>query len=231
MRTAGNPIKLLRMQCERSLRSSHPTLARDTVTVVAGHFDALVCRGLVDALREDHRFCVLASDLEDAALERAIAEQLPRVAILGEAGNYDLLVRIKASHPAMGVLVLARDPAPMFGSLLVVVGATCLARTASVPDILAAVLHAGALGKPTFFCADGDRVALRGPDGYLTAREMEVFEYLSLGRSYTEIGCALHITPETARKHTISICRKLHAKSKRELIGMPLSIGLSSRRS
>jgi DNA-binding NarL/FixJ family response regulator len=157
-------------------------------------------------------------------LEGMVAERLPRVVILGEAGDYDLLMRLKTSQPTMGVLVLVRDLTPLYGALLLVAGATCLGRAASVADIHAAV-HLAAQGEPTLFCADGTRVVRRGPnEGLLTPREIEVFELLRLGWLYAGIGRALHIEPETVRTHTHSICRKLNVRSKQELRGMsPLS--------
>jgi DNA-binding NarL/FixJ family response regulator len=62
----------------------------------------------------------------------------------------------------------------------------------------------------------------------LTERQIQVFKHLTLGRSYPRIGRAPHIAPETAPTHTISIRRKLHVNSKRELVGPSLSTRLGT---
>jgi DNA-binding NarL/FixJ family response regulator len=195
----------------------------DAVTVVVGTLGGLMGRGVAAALGEDPGLSVLASDLAAADLEREIAQQLPRVAILDEGVDHALLARLRSCHPATGVLVLAQSPTQLLGTSLLAVGATCLAWGASVAEIVTAV-HRAAQGEPTFFGVHGNRVARHGPaiNDVLTPSETRVFEHLTLGRSYAEIGRALHIAPETARTHTGSICKKLNVNGKRELIGMPL---------
>jgi DNA-binding NarL/FixJ family response regulator len=197
---------------------------RDTVTVMVGRFDGLVGRGLSATLHEDPCLSVLASDLVGAELERAIAQQLPRVAILDEEVDHALLAHLQWHQSATGVLVLAHNPTRLLGTSLLAAGATCLARAAPAEDILEAV-HRVAQGEPTFFGADGNQLARRGPviNGVLTPSETKVFEHLTLGRSYGEIGRALQIAPETARTHSDHICKKLNVKSKRDLIGMPVA--------
>jgi DNA-binding NarL/FixJ family response regulator len=191
------------------------------VTVVVGGLEPLVGRGVAHVLGADPRVDVLASDLEVDTLERVVAQRGPQVVILGETVEYGLLARLKSMQPATGVLVLARDPSRLSGTTLLADGATCLAWNVSSVDLMAAV-HLTAQGEPTFLCADGAQVARSGPSkGLLTPTEIKVFRHLRMGRSYAYIGRALHMAPETVRKHTISICRKLNVKSKRELIGLP----------
>jgi|HubBroStandDraft_2_1064218.scaffolds.fasta_scaffold09335_7 DNA-binding NarL/FixJ family response regulator len=141
-----------------------------TVTVVVGHFDPLSVVGLESLLTEDRQIRILSSNLEDAALEAAVTRQKPQVVILGETIHYGLLARLKASGPVKGVLVLSRYPTVLGGTLLLAAGATCLARSSSGADLLAAV-HLAASGEPRFVSADGAWVAPSTPgEGLLTPR-------------------------------------------------------------
>ena len=196
----------------------------DAVSVFIGRFDPLLAYGLLDVLNTDHTISILADFLDEAAIARTIAQRLPAVAILDENVEYALLARLKASQPTLGVLVLARAPAQLYGTLLLAIGVTCLAQTASAADIVTAV-HLAARGKPAFFAGDGDRVTrLSSIDaGVLTRREAQVFDYLSRGKSYSEIAFALQIAYETVRTHTRRICRKLEVNSRLALIGMSLA--------
>jgi DNA-binding NarL/FixJ family response regulator len=144
--------------------------------------------------------------------------------ILGETVEYDLLVRLKANQSVMGALVLAQTPSAQCQTLLLANGVSCVARSASVSELFAAIRLAAA-GEPAFVRAGGGWVARRRPgEGLLTPRESEVFELLVLGWSYPKIGRALNIEPESARKYTVSICHKLNVPGKQELIGMHLPL-------
>lgn len=53
----------------------------------------------------------------------------------------------------------------------------------------------------------------------LTRREREVLDLLLEGRSYKEIGRALHVTPDTVHTHASHVYRKLGIKGRRSLAG------------
>jgi len=193
-----------------------------TLTIIVGRLDPLLSRRLGRSLGIAPHIRVAVQDLDEAALEDAIAHEQPHVAIIGVTVDYDFLAGLQARHPATGLLVIAHDLTLLYGTVLLAVGVTCLAHRACDGDLLAAV-DAAARGEPALFWPDGKRLARRYPsDGLLTPRELEVLAHLSHGGSYAQIGRALHIAPETARTHTVRICRKLGVKSKRDLRGMPV---------
>lgn len=197
---------------------------REAITVVVGRFETpLVGHALEHVLGADPRVRVVASDLECVELERIVAQQAPRVALLDEVVDDLMLVRLKSRQPGMGVLVLARDPAYLYGTLLVAAGATCVATSASPTDLLKG-LHLAARGRPTFFRACGSQVVRRDlvVDGRLTLRETDVLGHLSLGRSNAQIARALGINVETARTHVAKIPRKLDTQSRQELVGVSI---------
>lgn len=194
----------------------------DSVAVVLGRFEALVGSGLAHVLGTDPRLRVLDSDLEEAALERVVAQQRPRVVIVGDAVEYDLLTRLKASESLTGVLVLVHAPGRLCGTLLLDIGVSCLGWGVSDSDLLTAIQLA-AHGKPAFLCADGIRIEPEhsGDASRLTRREAEVMELLKGRCTNAEIADALCISVETARTHVCRILQKRNVHSRRELTGMP----------
>ncbi len=193
------------------------------VTVVTADLEGLAGYAVAAALRADRSLRVLASDVAEGELERAVAQRRPRVVIVDESVDYSLLVRLGSLQPATGVLVLVHRPSHLLGTSLLDVGAMCVARAASAADLVAAV-HSAAEGEPGFYGAGDQATPPPVVADVLTKREAEVFVLLALGRSYMRIGRRLRIAPETVRTHTINICRKLHVKNKRELIGKSLSM-------
>lgn len=174
-------------------RVSESPAESQLVTVAVGRLDPHI--DVVGALRADRRVRVLASDLEDGELERLVVRQAPRVAIVGDAIEHALLVRLQARRPAPRVLVLANEPAPLFKGLLVAVGAGCLARSASSKELLAAIHLAAQDGSPPSF----------------TKREREVFDRLRDQRSYAWIALDMKISVNTVKAHAASVRRKLLA--------------------
>jgi DNA-binding NarL/FixJ family response regulator len=200
-------------------------VAKDAaVTAVLGRFDPLLGYGLAHVLSVDPTVCVLARDLGVAELERTVLNHAPAVAVLDEKTEPSVLKRLRSLQPATGVIILADSPSHAYGMNLLTSGATCLARSASTADILAAI-HFTARGGRLFVSPDGERAERRYPDNahQLTRRETEVLEQVSTGRSNPEIAHTLQISVETVHTHVARIRQKLKVQSKRELIGMPVS--------
>jgi DNA-binding NarL/FixJ family response regulator len=178
------------------------------VTVLVGRFDPLIGLGLAGILRSDRRISVLASGLEWGVFEREVSRRLPQVAIVDEAVE-PVLGRLRASRPAMGLVVLADKPSSEYGTRLLTAGATCVSRSATVAEILAAV-HFTAQGGRVFTPVDPSAT----PE--LTARQAEILSCIRAKRTNAEIADELHISVETVKSHVASVRRKLNAKSKRE---------------
>ncbi|HSZ04862.1 MAG TPA: LuxR C-terminal-related transcriptional regulator [Solirubrobacteraceae bacterium] len=137
------------------------------------------------------------------------------------------MARLKSSRPTTAVVVIAHDPTPQLGTLLLAAGATCLAQSVAVVDILSAV-HQSAQGERVFVGIDGRRPRGHGGTQTLTRREVEVFRHLSNGARQSVIAFEMGISVETVRSHAKSIYRKLGVQNGQQLIGRELS-GSSDR--
>ncbi len=198
-------------------RCARPVSHAEVVRVVVGRFDPLLTHGLVNALGADDRLRVLDSGLEPATLERVVDRHKPPVAIVDESVGCALLSRFASNTPPTGVLVLAGAPTHLYHELLRNAGATCLSRSAEIPDILAAV-HLVANGfEPA---AEGD---VETPGGSpLTRRQLEVFEHLRDGHGYSRVAADLGLGIATVRTHARHLFAALGVTSKQDLIGMTL---------
>jgi DNA-binding NarL/FixJ family response regulator len=193
------------------------------VTVVVGRFDPLVGHGLAHVLAGDPGIRVMASGLEHAELERIVIEHAPKVALLSETAEPFVLTQMRSLQRTTGIIVIAHNPSRTYGISLLISGATCLARSVSAAEMLAAI-HFTAQGGHLFIALDGERIERQCPSDarLLTPRETEILEHLSVGRSNPEIARMLQIGVETVHTHVAHIRRKLKVQSKRDLIGIPL---------
>jgi DNA-binding NarL/FixJ family response regulator len=201
------------------------------IAVALGRFSALLSRGLRQILSEDPRLQIIGTDLDNAALELIAGRQTSLIALLDEesGSNPIVLLRLKASQPLIGIVVLAHRPAHAYGMRLLAAGASCLSKDASAIDILSAV-RITSEGKRVFASAERRIVERSYPAmaASLTPRETDVLECLSRGESHAEVALTLQIGVETARKHAARIYRKLEVRSKRELLGMPVPARFNS---
>lgn len=199
-------------------------MAKDpAVTAVVGRLDPLLGLGLAHVLDLDPSVRVIASSLGDKELEHIVVHHAPEIAVLDEKAESYALTRLRLLQPATGIVVLAHNPSRAYGMSLLTHGVTCLARNASIADILTAI-HFTAQGDRLFISPDGGRAERRCLEDacHLTMRETEVLEQVSTGRSNPEIAHILQISPETVHTHVARIRQKLKVNSKRDLVGIPV---------
>jgi two-component system response regulator DevR len=192
-------------------------------TIALGQFGALVGRGLVEILREDERLRLIGKNLDDAALEYALAEHKPDIAILDEARVTEpsLLTRLLGAQPEIGLVVMAHLPSRAYAAKLLAAGAACLSKEASAVDIRATI-HLVSEGHQMFTFAvglQGER-CFRGEAARLTPRQVEISRYMCMGQSYPTIAHTLGISVETVRTHARQVRRKLGVTRKSELVGL-----------
>lgn len=203
-----------------------PNRDADPVTVVAGLLDPLVGRGLIDVLREDGRVVILAADLDRRALERMVLQSGPRVAVVGETVGENLLGRLRAHRPAPAVVVIAHEPTPQHGMRLLSAGATCIAQSAGVEEILATVHRAARGERVVVGAGHHGRTRRRNDPKQLTKRQAEVFRYLSEDMPYAVIALKLKIGVQTVRTHAKAVFRAFGVQNRQQLVGKSLPTGL-----
>ena len=190
------------------------------VMVLSGRVDPLVAIGLAACLRAEHGVHVLDADVATAGLQGSVARVRPDVVLLGEDAAHVQLLALLGSAPATSIVVLAHDPPPAYGSLLLALGASCVALSAAADELVAAIRLASD-GVLRFVDADGHRVQHpRAARPAVTARELAVLSLLSDSLSYGEIGLSLGIKVETVRSHTVALRRKLGGARRCDLVGL-----------
>jgi len=190
------------------------------VTVVIGRFGSVVDRGLLHILRDDPDLRVVGANLGHAALELAVAQRAPHVAIVNEGSLAAPAVvrRLRAARPGIGLLVFGHDvPSASAAGLLATGISSRLSLDASVPEILGAVRFVA-----------GNAYSNGASSGWrwdsLTSRERTVARLLSAGQKNAEIAVALRVSTETVKTHTKHIYRKLGISSRWELFGIELPL-------
>jgi DNA-binding NarL/FixJ family response regulator len=195
--------------------------SREPVTVVLGHFEDLINRGLRSLLEEDENLEIVRAGVGIDVLPTILAEHQPKVAILnyGSLRSPIEVSHLHQAHPSTRIVVLASRPTPAECNQMLAFGATaCLSKETESRDILTAI-HLASRGLHVLPKKGGGPSAPMGPE-LLTPREADVLEHLRQGRSNAEIALALHISIETVRTHRRNIYRKLGVRTRRELAGM-----------
>jgi DNA-binding NarL/FixJ family response regulator len=172
---------------------------------------------VAQVLAADARVELLASDLQAAELERAVTRRLPLVVVLGEKVDYRLVVRLRSSRLAPGVLVVAQEQTVLWSALRDA-GARCLTPDIRAQDLVAAVQFA-ARGGCTSRSGNGRGNAKVARDGIdlLGEREMEVLMYLVRDLKYAEVAHQMRLAESTVKTYSARIRRKLGVSSKRDL--------------
>jgi DNA-binding NarL/FixJ family response regulator len=188
------------------------------IGVVLGGFDGATSAKLTSIFARTGDIRVMTV-CEQRCPAKLSAQSRDCVALVDEALANILLADLPRDHSSH-VIVLAHKPSRPYGLVLLGLGITCIASSASNEALLRAVRQSAA----------GQRVFLRGDkqivdDGEierLTPRELAVAREFSKDRSYAQIALALSITPNTVRAHASGVRRKLGVRRREELIGLPI---------
>jgi DNA-binding NarL/FixJ family response regulator len=198
----------------------------ENLTIALGQFRPIIGRGLAQLLSDDPACRVIATDLDVAALEAFALHQTPHVAILDESAvtGPEIVDRLRAATPALGIVVLAHLPTRVYGGDLLVAGASCLAKEARHEDIISTI-HLAAHGEHIF--VDLPLPIATRP---LTTREAEILERIRAGETHAQMAKTLCISLETVRSHTAKIRRKFRVNSTAELVALRLAGVIPSAR-
>lgn len=204
-----------------------------TIMLVDDH--ELIRAGLRHALQATGQFDVLAEagSVRDG-FARAAAVRPEGAVIdvrLPDGTGFELVQRLRAQHPGMGIVVLtmyAGDEA-LFAALDA--GANAFVdKGAPASDVIAALQRA--MESPGSFFADGLAAAMRRRDTShgptLTDRERQVLALLADGFGVSQIARRLHIGESTTKTHIAKIYSKLGAGNRAQAIMAAMRMGLLS---
>lgn len=183
-------------------------------------------------LREDVHIVGESGDGGEAI--RQIENARPDVLILGlnstgETDAIELCRQSKALEDAPRVLVYTSSIIPEDLASRFLAGADGLLHKSAGGQTLLDAIESCAEGNGPWQAETEIEVprsrTAGGPEGVdLTARERQVMELILRRYSYSEMGEALHVSPNTAKNHVRNILKKFGAGSRRELLsGTPVA--------
>lgn len=192
-----------------------------SVTVLVGRFEDLVARGLASVLADDPSLAVVARDVAPEALDAALGEHRPDVALV-DFGSLRSSLEVNAlaeRHRATRLVVLAAGLTATESKQLLAFGATgCVAKETQARDVLHTI-HLASRGLHVMPRSAAGAPRPSGPE-LLTAREADVLLLLQSGLSNAQIAAELHVGIETVRTHARNVYRKLRIGSRRELAAL-----------
>ncbi|MCU4183368.1 response regulator transcription factor [Acidiferrimicrobium sp. IK] len=191
--------------------------------VVIAEDSAVLRDGLVQLLT-DRGFAVLAAERDAVGLERAVTADPPDVAVVDirmpptfTDEGLQAALRLRRSHPEVGILVFSQYVETRYAAELLAGGAAGIGyllkdRVADVSDFVEALVRVASGGT----ALDPEVVtqlmgASRRTDtlGALSGREREVLTLMAEGRTNSAIAAALTVSEGAVEKHVASIFAKL----------------------
>jgi len=214
----------------RVMAISEAPNGRPAIRVVVADDSALFREGL-RAVLTHAGFEVTGLAADATTLIKIVAESEPDVAItdirmpptLTDEG-LDAARRIRAEHPAVGVLVLSTYVETDFAeALLNDTGGRCgyllkdrVADLDELADAIRRIVRGGVVIDPAVVAELLDRRRPRDPVRDLSERERDVLRLMAEGRSNQAIGDRLFLSPRTVEAHIRSIFTKLGLSSAAE---------------
>jgi DNA-binding NarL/FixJ family response regulator len=172
-----------------------------------------------------------ASAAEAVSLAYAVQPDVTTIecSTLGGEG-WSLAARLRASFPAMGIVILSSDDADQMLFRALDLGASAfLSKSAQIVDVLAAIRHAAA--SPSSFTAAGLAAALQrkrqAADRLaLSPREREILILLRDGMSVPAIAAQLYVSLSTAKTYVARLYEKLGARNRAQALMTAVRMGM-----
>jgi DNA-binding NarL/FixJ family response regulator len=134
---------------------------------------------------------------------------------LSEGGGTGFLGRLYREHPELPILIFTALPETPYGLRALRAGASGFLHKTAAPEVLVEAVRRTLGGRRYVSPSLAEQLADRMVNDsdaavheLLSDREFEVFRLIALGKSMTEIGDALSISPKTAHAHRANILRK-----------------------
>lgn len=207
----------------------------EPVRVLIADDHPLVVSALTNLLSREHDLDVIGDARSYAELWEVLSERHPDVLVLDigmpEGEAVDALHRLGRRHPDVRVLVLSGLPEEEYVVRMIDAGAAGYARKESDPSMLVEAVRR--VGRGDMFVSERGAQALarsaagRGPDHEkLSDRELQVLRLLGEGKSVTDIGAELHLSPKTVSTYRTRLMEKMDFSTTAEIIRYAVQRGL-----
>lgn len=207
----------------------------EPVRVLIADDHPLVVSALTNLLSREHDLDVIGDARSYSELWEALSERDPDVLVLDigmpEGEAVDALHRLGRRHPDVRVLVLSGLPEEEYVVRMIDAGAAGYAQKESDPSMLVEAVRR--VGRGDMFVSERGAQALarsaagRGPDHEkLSDRELQVLRLLGEGKSVTDIGAELHLSPKTVSTYRTRLMEKMDFSTTAEIIRYAVQRGL-----
>lgn len=186
--------------------------------------------GVVNTLRTEQDFEVVAEGTSATEAARLVNEHLPDVLLLDiniPGGGLNVVPQIAASNPATKIVMLTASEqeddvvrALKAGARAYIVKGVA---ARELKAILRAVQNGEAYVTPALaasllsdFQAQAKGAKKSSPLQELTEREHEILELVAIGKSNKEIAAELFLSEKTVKHHMTNILQKLHVRNRVE---------------
>ena len=197
--------------------------------LVAGG-DAIVRKGVREIIRARPGWDVSAEARDLAELVDALRGNAADAVVLelplGATSDVDVIAEVRREAPVTPLLILASYPEEHYGLAFLRAGANGYVRRSAEPDEFLAAVANVAKGGNYVSAALSRKIAqsmVRGeptqPHERLSARELEVFHLLAIGRSPTEIAGMLQLSVKTVSTYRTRILEKTGFRSNADIVG------------
>jgi DNA-binding NarL/FixJ family response regulator len=222
------------MKSDSRMPPSLPTITPKRIFVVEDH--PVFRRGLTHLIESDPALsvCGYASSFPNALDELRYARAdaaIIDISIEG-ANGLELIKRLRADHPRMGLLVLSVHDELIYGPRALRAGAQGYVMKRESDHVLLQALHKVLAGEVFVSPALGRDLLYRtefhggsageSPIACLTDRELEVLQLIGKGLASRQITEKLHIRLKTVESHRLHLKKKLGLSHPSELVHFAL---------
>lgn len=224
------------MNAERHRKIAVPEDRKTRVLIVDDH--PIIREGLARLISQELDM-VMAGSAHDAATARtALAELEPDVLVLdlslpGVTG-FQFIEEVRASHPALPILILSMHSEPVIAERALRAGATGYITKAEAPEKVLTAIRT--LRNNRAYVTDDLAAKLvqrmasgreTPPTSSLSNRELQVLRLIGNGRSTRRIAAALELSVKTVETYRSNIKRKLGLRDSAELASYAVRFVLS----
>jgi two-component system invasion response regulator UvrY len=201
----------------------------------------VVRRGIRQIIEDDERINLIHEASDGKELLEKMKDQeydviLLDISLPGRSG-LDLISQIKKIRQKTAVLILSIHSEELYAIQALKYGASGYLTKSSAPEELLSAIYKVSRGEKYISASLADRLAddlLSDTDKparlFLSARELEVLELISTGKTVSQIAEELSLSPKTISTYRERLLSKLRLKTTADLIRYAIMEGLKGQR-